>query len=174
MRAVHLWWVTGDCRRGDMIGLYAAMKLWAGSSFSCTHSNTKPTISDPAVLSDSLLLFETWRLSAFCITSAGYYLTTASIYKHCLGRDWTLKSVNAQDYVSGWLIFPRILCFCDFSFTFWQSVSSRLTGAMIWRDNTIKRKAEVWQPDERNNDLFQDNDSKEEISKEYDHKNVRL
>jgi len=38
----------------------------------------------------------------------------------------------------------------------------------------MKRKAEVWQPDERNNGLFQDNDSKEEISKEYDHKNVRL
>jgi len=28
-------------QRGDVIGLYAAMQLWACSSFSCTHSNTK-------------------------------------------------------------------------------------------------------------------------------------
>jgi hypothetical protein len=39
---------------------------------------------------------------------------------------------------------------------------------------TIKRKTEVWQPDERNKDLFEDNYFRKEISKEYDHKNVRL
>jgi len=155
--------------------------MWSVSTQQCSQERVplssartlilKPTMSDPAFPSVSLLHFETRRLSTFCLTSARYYLRKTNIYKHSSGREWTLKSVNAQGYDSGWLIFPRILCFCDFYFYF---ISSQLTVAVIWRYKTIERKAEVWQPDERNNGLFQDNNSKEEISKEYDHRNVRL
>ena len=59
MRAFRLWWVTGDCRGGDVIGPYACGYEQVPLSAALTIIQ-KPTILDLAILSVSATL---WNLA---------------------------------------------------------------------------------------------------------------